>query len=210
MPTATPYPSPTATPGPTPVATPTAPPGDTPVITITPGVPSAAEMAAYNAARTPQVTATLSAATTPASGASSTGSPAASRPASAIQPRITNGACAIITLPAAAVVGSKTARNSAADASPQAQPVTTVVLTYTAGYAGQLVWVQMMRGGTLTATDTAGQTYDGSQGFFLTLDASGTAIFKYQAPNTSGTYQVLTRFSNMVTTLRFLVPEPAL
>ena len=100
-------------------------------------------------------------------------------------------------------------RDTAAGVPPQAQTTATVVLTYTAGYAGQLVWVQAMRGGTLTATDAAGQTYDGNRGFFLTLDAAGTATFKYQAPNTSGSYQVLTRFSNVITALPFLVPDPA-
>ena len=50
---------------------------------------------------------------------------------------------------------------------------------------------------------------DGSQGFFLTLDANAMATFNYQAPNRSGTYQVLTRFSNVKTILSFLVPDPA-
>ena len=47
--------------------------------------------------------------------------------------------------------------------------------------------------GTLSASDGAGHTYDGSQGFFLTLDVNAMATFNYQAPNVGGTYQVLRR-----------------
>lgn len=197
-PTATPVYSPTPMPTVTPVATPTATPSGTPRLTITPGVPSAAQIEAYNAARTPQVAVTLGTAITPVG-----------ETVSAIQPKITNGACALITLRPAAATGSKASRAAAASTELQGQPLATVVLTYPAGNAGQTVWVQATHGGTLTATDDAGQTYDGSQGFFLTLNASGAAAFSYQAPDASGTYQVFTRFSNVVTALPFLVPDLA-
>ena len=67
----------------------------------------------------------------------------------------------------------------------------------------------MLGTGTLTADDGAGHTYDGSKGFFLTLDANAMATFNYQAPNASGTYQVLTRLENVATVLPFFVPDPA-
>lgn len=203
-----PLPAPTATPSETPVAPPAPTPvgGGTPVVTITPGIPNVSEMEAYNAARTPQVSVTLGTVATPTTSTNTITSGAGSPATATIRPAVLGGACTLITLPAA--TKSKRPRSSAS-ASSTTQPIATVVLTYNSGNAGQLVWVQALRGGALTATDEDGKTYDGGKGFFLTLDASGVGTFAYQAPDADGTYQVFTRFSNVVTTLPFVVPDSA-
>lgn len=188
---------------PLPTATPTS--GDAPTVTITPGAPSAATMEAYNAVRTPQIAVTFDASTIPTSEASRNNA-ASSPTVSTIKPAIINGACTLITLRPASNAKSQTARSSTANTDSPGQPAVTVVLNYSGSFAGQPVWVQMLRGGTLSATDDSGTTYDGTQGFFLTLNAEGTATFSYQAPDASGTYQVLTRFSNTMTILPFVVP----
>ena len=154
-----------------------------PVITFTPGLPDPSVTAAYTAARTPLVGVALG--------------NVINAVAAAIQQAVQGGVCTQITL----LPPAKT--------SASAQPVATVVLTYNPSRAGELVWVQMLGAGTLTADDGAGHTYDGSQGFFLTLDVNAMATFRYQAPNVSGTYQVLTRIDNVATTLPFFVPDPA-
>jgi len=87
--------------------------------------------------------------------------------------------------------------------------VATVSLSYDPSHAGEVVWVQMLGTGTLTADDGGGQIYDGSQGLLLTLDANAMATFNYQPPTVSGTYQVYTRFENVATVLPFFVPDPA-
>ena len=170
-----------------------------------PGLPSAADFAAYNAARTPTVNITLNPVAT--GGVSPSG--AARSAAAPVQQAAQREVSTQITLPPAPPAKSTASRAGATAASSNSQPVATVLLTYDSSGAGNAVWVRMLRGGTLTATDSTGKTYDGSRGFFLTLDASGTATFNYQAPNASGTYQVLTRFSNVATPLTFTVPDPA-
>ena len=165
-------------------------------------------MDAYDTARTPQINITLTAATLPSSGVSNTNT-ASPRASTSQRPVVKGGACPAITLQPAPAARSKTSAASASDTAANAQPVATVTLAYNNGAAGERVWVQMLRGGVLTATDGSGKVYDGNHGFFLTLDAGGAATFSYQAPNTGGTYQVLTRYTNVKTTLTFFVPDPA-
>ncbi len=141
-----------------------------PTTTLT--LPTLAEVAAYNAARTPQISVTLAAGSTPITVATG------------------DGILTPIFLPSSPT------------------PVV-IVLTYPSGGAGQVVWVQMLQGGTLTAIGPDGKTYDGSRGFFLTLGALNSVAFTYQAPNNASTYQVLTRFSNVLTVLPFTVSAPA-
>ena len=84
----------------------------------------------------------------------------------------------------------------------------TVTLSYSLDRTGDLVWVQMATlGGTLYVTDSANHTYSGARGFYLTLGNDGKAKFNYQAPDVSGTYQVLTRCDNVITTVPFRVPD---
>ena len=191
---ATPTEPPAASPAPSPTG------GDTPTVTVTPGLPSAADLAAYNAARTPQATVVLTPVSTPGSTTAAVNKTTASTALSA-----QGGVFSQIKLPAApSPNGNKTSRTSTASSS---QPVATVVLAYNATWAGQVVWVQVLNGGTLTAADDSGIQYTAGDGFLLMLSTEGATTFNYQPPAVSGTYQVLTRLDNVTTTLPFLVPD---
>lgn len=201
VPTAAPSATPIDSPTPLPTATPVL--GGSPTITIVPGLPNLADIEAYNLARIPQINISLA----PTAPGSLSGTSATSAGAStSLQFSAKGGVPPSVTLVPASGGSSKTSRASAANTA-TSQPVATVVLLYPGVTTNQLVWVQPLRGGTLTATDGAGHTYDGSSGLFLTLGAGGSITFAYQAPNQSGTYQVLTRFSNVKTTLTFRVPD---
>ena len=210
---APPDPISSGTPVASPTPDPTATPGGSPAPAGPPDFSDPAVVAAYNAARTPQVNvavaATAPSSTNAASGPLARQVAAAQTAAQRIQPFVQNGLGTLVQLPAAARAKPSSfgtsSTNGSATSNPQ--PVVTVLLTYSPLCVGQLVWVQMLQGGTLTAAAGAGHTYDGTNGFFLTLDANGMATFNYQAPNASGTYRVFTRFSNVPTTLPFLVPD---
>ena len=178
-----------------------------PPATLTPGLPDPSVIAAYSTARTPLVGVALGAAQTGGGTTSSVSTVNAA--VTAVPQRVQDGVCTQIVLHRPATGPSKRSSATSATAGATSQPVVAVVLTYDPSRAGEMVWVQMLGTGTLTADDGAGHTYDGSQGFFLTLDANAMATFNYQAPNVGGTYQVLTRLENVATVLPFLVPDPA-
>ena len=83
--------------------------------------------------------------------------------------------------------------------------VATMTLSYGAALAGQVIWVQPLRGGTCTSPSVAGSATLGS-GIAITLDASGTAVLTFQPPNKPGTYKVLVRQLNAASFLSFVVP----
>lgn len=202
---------PTATPvdTPTPVASPTpAPsPGSSAQETVTTGVPSADAMATYNAARTPQATIVLSAAVPTASTSGLSTATAAAPSALSAE----GGVFSLVRLPVSSQAkgATKSSISATTAASASAPPVATVTLTYGVGCAGQEVSIQPLNGGTLTASDANGKICTApADGFSIIVATDGTLTFNYQPPATTGTYQVLTRYDNVTTTLPFLVADP--
>ncbi len=193
----------TATPAPTPAD------GSAPQITVTPGVPSQADIAAYNAARTPLASVVLG--TSPTATLTGTSSAKAQTLAAinTVQPVATGGVFTQIDLSAAAVSRPKKGRTSAANGTSGSPPaLATVTLTYTADRAGDAIWVQPLEGGTVSVVDDTGKTIASNDGFLLEIGETGTTSFYFQAPAASSTYQVLTRLDNVATVLAFLVPDP--
>lgn len=165
------------------VSTPT--PNDGPVETLVPGLMDGATTAAYNAARTPVASIAFA-----VSGGVSTLT-------EAIQPVLQGGVSTQISLP---LLSQKLGSGSAS---------ATVTLNYGVARTGQLVWVQVLHGGTLTAVDDAGKFHTASNGgFIMSINVLGTIIFTFQAPPVSDIYRVYTRLENVATTLQFEVSDP--
>ena len=162
---------------------------------VVPGVPSLADMDAYVLARTPLLDVSLS--------TDSVG-------AAALHLVAEGGVFQPLTLLPAPLVRGGVSHTAGSTSAGNPQPVAKVTLTYAALGLEPLVWVQMAQpGGVLSATDSTGKVYSGEHGFFLTLGAAGQVTFTYQAPNVGSTYQLLTRFDNVTTVVRFRVPHPA-
>lgn len=192
----------TTTPAPTPADE------STPQITVTPGVPSGGDIAAYKAARTPLASVVLG---TPGITASPTTSTAKAQTLAAIntvQPVASGGVFTQIDLSAAVTRPTKGRTSAVGGASGSLPALATVTLTYTADRAGEAIWVQPLNGGTVSVVDDSGKTIVSTDGFMLEIGTASVISFCFQAPAVSNTYQVLTRLDNVPTVLDFLVPDP--
>ena len=178
-----------------------------PQVTTSPGVPSQADLAAYNAARTPQATVVLG--TPPTTSTTSSVNAQVTAAINTVQPAATGGVFTQVDLRAAAVSRPRKGGTSGANGTSGTLPaLATVTLTYTVDRAGDAIWGQPLNGGTVSVVDGAGKTITSNNGFALEIGPAGTTSFCFQAPAASSTYQVLTRLDNVATVLAFLVPDP--
>lgn len=178
-------------------------------------------MAAYNAARTPLASVALTGVPTASTNALTPRGVTATSTTNAVPtpapgPSIQGGVSSLIEL-STGVAKSETlnkARGSSsstpAGSAPPPTPAT-VTLNYSLDRAGDLVWVQALNGGEITATDDTGKVYRADNeagGLMLTINNAGAVAFTFQALAASDVYRVYTRLDNVATTLLFEVPDP--
>lgn len=176
-----------------------------------PVLASGQDLDTYKAARTPQATVVLANA--------AAGHTAKSKPeplpdtASATTPTApsltaTGGALpGVLLAPPAAPAPAKGTAAGTSTSSTAAPPAASVTLQFDPVRAGQLVWVQTLDGGTVSALDADGATVYAQGGFDLEISSAGTVAFIYQAPAIGGHYQVVARLEDVPTVLSFDVPD---
>lgn len=170
-------------------------------------LPTGADMAAYQQARTPSASVALAPSSpTKTPSTQSFGQPAAP---DAVTVQASGGAFGLIPLGSSATplsVSRHSHQNSAA--SSQGNGGVSVSLQFDSARASSPVWIQTLDGGSFQTTDENGQPQTIIGGLGIPIGADGKVSFVFVPPAADGRYQVLIKLDDVTNIMPFMVGNP--